>query len=1218
MVGNRCQRCDAELESEEQFGLCSRCSLEELLDIDELGDDSDTRFGSNPGKREGTVIAGYQVLEKIAQGGMGVVYKAMDPKLNRIVALKLVHHSLVFSPQSEARFRFEAETVAQLDHPNIVPILDVGQEDGAPYFTMKLIEGGTLSEWVKGKSKFPALELQDPKRQKYSARLISKICQAVHHAHEHGILHRDLKPSNILLNLEGEPFVTDFGLAKRLDQDMELTVSGTVVGTPEYMSPEQASGSSQGLTIASDIYSLGSLLFYLLTGQPPFTGDSVLAIAAQVRESHAPELSAINRLIDRDLALICQRAMEKDPDCRYATAEELSLDLERWLNGEPILAREATSLERFKKWTQRNPTIAGLSALIAISMIALTIVSVIGERRASRLASEKANESRKALEAQAEAELANSTLNTNLVRLEFESAQKALESGDAQSGLAYMARALRRNHFSEPILIRLAATLNTHFPASLALQPIKHKGAINQICFSPDSKNIATASDDHTARVWDLKTGEPVSPPWVHGREVVRVAFAPNGKMLATASLDKSAGLWDVYSGEAVCDPFIFSDYVQTIQFTQNGTELYMMGRDGDARFWNLESKSYRENWNLQTNQSYAIYSQSNPDGSVIGVKTRNGLLLADIKAGVVPVNQLIQEPVDYQSQWRLVSIKLSKDSQLAVTTLQKDYVEIWSVQDQAKLYRIPHDEIVCDAQFSPDGIHLATACQDGSVRIWDISEEPRVTRVLRLSDQAILLEYNQDGSRLLVADAQEALTWWDPKEGILLQAGMRHPAQIHNYSIAISPDNSMVAAGLSNGETWVWRIQEPERPEAIEFIHEGKINSVRFSPDGRRVVTASNDKTVRIWNVESGSMLNAPGLHDGLVMHAEFSPDGEKIVTSSYDYNVRIFDSETLDLLMDPILARGWTLKAHFSLDGNKIFAPTYPHFARFWNVEDGSMIGDPFKVEAYPRDIDFSAKRNWMAIASSSYRAQIWSVEPRLETPIRELPHGARVHSVKFTQDGSALLTASADNAVRLWDLDTFEPELPEMMHDGVVVSSNFSRDETKIISASKDNTARIWDAVTGESVVPPLQHDGDVNAAVFGPQGKWALTASDDGYARLWDVASGIQVTEATHHEGPVTDIRISPDGAYYVSVDATGKGILRKIPKRPDVNEPIPDWIPALAEAMGGFRLNENNVLTRIPTSERVTRIQTIRKEVDESELRRWGMKSSWLTRLLSSL
>jgi tetratricopeptide (TPR) repeat protein len=385
-----------------------------------IGADGYEAADSTTANRAIRYFGDYELLEEIARGGMGVVYRARQLSLNRLVAIKMILAGKLATPAAVQRFHMEAESAARLDHPNIVPIYEIGEYDGQHYFSMKLIQGGTLAD-ASLKSR-----IQSTNSIREAARLVSTIARAVHYAHQRGVLHRDLKPTNILLDTAGEPHVTDFGLAKLAEDESGLTMSAAILGTPAYMSPEQAAGRAKGFTTAADVYSLGAILYELITGGPPFIATSTVETLRQVCDHEAARPHTRNSAVDRNLETICLKCLNKDPERRYGSAEMLADDLDRWRNGEPISARPIKTAEQLWSWCRRKPAFAAAVLLSGILLLIVLVGSPIAIYRINRerVRAEDARKNEAALRQQAEdrAKLAKAQMLCD--QLKFDEAEK--------------------------------------------------------------------------------------------------------------------------------------------------------------------------------------------------------------------------------------------------------------------------------------------------------------------------------------------------------------------------------------------------------------------------------------------------------------------------------------------------------------------------------------------------------------------------------------------------------------------------------------------------------------------------------------------------------------------------------------------------------------------------------------------------------------------------
>jgi serine/threonine protein kinase/Tfp pilus assembly protein PilF len=387
MNANRvCAECGATVFADAPQGVCSVCLFRTGLAL--LGDKDDKAFEPMIARMLKD-FGDYELLEEIGRGGQGVVYRARQKSLNRIVALKVIGLAHWATEAHVKRFRLEAEAAASLNHPSIVPIYEVGERDGACYFSMGLVEGGQLDAVAKSATADSSCGEREPIPMRSAAELIAKLARAVHYAHEHGILHRDIKPGNILLDATGEPHLTDFGLARLVETESSVTRTMEVLGTPSYMAPEQAVGNNARVSSATDIYGLGAVLYQLLTGQPPFAGGSTYETVRLVLDTEPRQPHLWNRKIDRDLATICLKCLDKNPQRRYSSALALAEDLERWLKHEPIRARRTGIVTRGSKWVRRNPSIAVMAAMLLILAVPLGVMiwkSETGQLPVSNLA----------------------------------------------------------------------------------------------------------------------------------------------------------------------------------------------------------------------------------------------------------------------------------------------------------------------------------------------------------------------------------------------------------------------------------------------------------------------------------------------------------------------------------------------------------------------------------------------------------------------------------------------------------------------------------------------------------------------------------------------------------------------------------------------------------------------------------------------------------------
>jgi eukaryotic-like serine/threonine-protein kinase len=591
----------------------------------------------------------YELLQEIARGGMGVVYKARQVSLNRIVALKMILAGQLASPQDVQRFRSEAEAAANLDHPNIVPIYEVGEYDGQHYFSMKLVEGSSLAQWIAG-CRLPIADSWALQRN--SAALIAAVARAVYYAHQRGILHRDLKPGNILLQ-SGEsairdlqsaiPYVTDFGLARRVEGGSNVTKSGDIVGTPSYMAPEQVRA-EKGLSTAVDIYSLGAILYELLAGRPPFRAETQLDIYLQVLEREPVSPSKINARLDRDLETICLKCLEKEPTRRYGSAEALADDLERWLAGEPIRARPVGVVEKAAKWVKRRPVVAGLlAALLLVAAVSGVLVAwSYGEAlRQTKIAKDKRDAARTAENNERTAkDRTQQALELNervLTGIRVGQANAAVHAHDLARGLSLLENCQEKARFWEWYYTRRLCR-----GASFTLHRENALGAFRYAVFSPDAHWIA-ATTDEAVTLFDARTGEK---QWSGKGRYGPAVFSPDsGRVVAVAWIHGGSGpglkFWDVHTHEELltipADPPKAADgkvgFYPELVFSPDGRWL-AFGGAGKAAVWNTHTGAKK--FSIPVKPGSLALLAYKPDGSSLAVCDAEAVRFLDPLTGLV------------------------------------------------------------------------------------------------------------------------------------------------------------------------------------------------------------------------------------------------------------------------------------------------------------------------------------------------------------------------------------------------------------------------------------------------------------------------------------------------------------------------------------------------------------------------------------------------------
>jgi len=1046
----------------------------------------------------GPAIPNYEILSELGRGGMGVVYKARHLPLHRLVALKVLLAGPHAGSDALARFRGEAAAIARLHHPNLVQVYEVGEHAGRPYAALEFVDGPSLAQQLAG-TPLPARQ---------AAEILQVLAQAMHYAHEQGIVHRDLKPANILLRIADcglriektadsqsaisnpqspIPKITDFGLAKQLDSAAGNTRTGAVLGTPSYMAPEQAHGKAARVTPRADIYGLGAILYEMLTGRPPFRGESAVDTVLQVLSEEPVPPARLCPRVPRDLELICLKCLEKDPQRRYASAAQLAEELHCFLNGEPLRAtRPVSTAERFGRWCRRNPKVAGLAAAVLLSLVAGTAGSSYLGLQARRDASEARRQQERADLAADQARLAEGQAalaaqkaeqDRDKARAEETKARRlaavlALDRGlnlceqqQISQGLLWQARSLE---LAPDGAADLRQVIRANWGAwrsqlNLLRMTYVHKGAVTAVAFSPDAQKVLTGSADGTARLWDF-AGNPIGAALEHQGPIRVARFSPDGKTVLTASDDRTARLWDAATGKPIGTPMTSGFEVRIARFSPDGTRVLTA-------------------CDVATNELV---------GTINGIPTykrRGSVHLWDAATGA-PTGAVIT---------------------LDVTL---------------------NDTPGSDVLFSPDGKTVLTA-SFLDVRLWDAAtgKQSLVIQPRRPNPRMGLagpsaVAFSPDGKRLAIACKEGFAQLFDAATGQTVGEPMQHKSRVE--VVRFDRRGEFLLTGTLDGMAVLWNAasQSAKAP----FHHQGKVGVVEFSPNGQLAVSGSADNSARLWDTIAGRAIGQPLMHTGAVDTVALNADNRFVLTGGADGLAHLWEIAP-SFQTPPVVLRhldgNFLVSAVAASTDGKTVAVAYGSDALCWKVGDEKPLGRArFRHDGVIRSIALSPDGTRLLTAGQHAAVFLWDVTAMFPKPLR-LKTGAEVFAVAFSPDGRTFVTGCADGKVQRWQTATSAPIGPAMTHKDAIRAVAFNRDGKRIATAS-GNTVRLWEAESGKQLAPSLHHPAEVAALAFSADGQLMATGCLDGAARLWQAATSQPVGRPLEHGLAIRGVAFSPDG------------------------------------------------------------------------------------------
>jgi WD40 repeat protein/tRNA A-37 threonylcarbamoyl transferase component Bud32 len=1050
----------------------------------------------------------YELLEEIARGGMGVVYKARQVSLNRTVALKMILAGQLASEAEVQRFHTEAEAAANLDHSNIVPIYEVGEHEGQHYFSMKLIEGSSLAKAVSG-SVWPVATKETQQR---AARLLAAVARAVHHAHQRGILHRDLKPSNILLDVQGDPHVTDFGLARRIQADSKLTQSGAIVGTPSYMSPEQAR-SEKILTTAVDVYSLGALLYEFLTGRPPFQAATPMDTLLQVLDQEPTAPHYLNVKTDRDLETICLKCLEKDPSRRISSSDEFAKELERWLAGEPIHSRATTGWEKTVKWAKRRPAVAALLLVSALGALGMLTLAAFLWRNAEARAVMVQNLSVAQTDLRA-AEEEKRIVATEVQSKRAEVLELVQKAAEVQLQAKAAKESARRSTYAADMQLAQAAWEADDVPRFLSLLEKYRKDQdlrgfewdyLWRLCHGerltmqapPDGDQLRQVSDPVSKRLRHFtdRLGVPSIIPSKPAPTMM--ALCPDGKLFATLGLDKKIHLWNLllgkHEGVIPAPPGV----IISLGFLPDGKTLLVIRTRQIGSGLNLNLQNIQDIKDVMTGKGKPSLQKWCEAFEFLQLDTQHP---ETVKADKFDPGRLVV-PMNMRNAYASEP-EVSTAMASAVVFLNGRFFTVFYVA------------------VSPDHHVLAL----GGVFIIPPAEP----------------FFKQEAAVLL----------WDLAKNQEMEILKGEGGMIS--SLAWAPDGKTLAAGYFDKVVRIWDV-EAGKERATLRGHATVVNDLAYSPNSRALATASDDGIVKLWDAITYQLQTTLKGHTTAVSQMAFSRDSQKLITVDWDHSIKIWNATDRQGPSSPQGLEKLVKALAFSGDGKTLIALDQGGYLRFLDWRTG-------KEQAKKKNIDMEliSFDNGHAFSPDGKTVAVQSSE---DIRLYDLASAKSVRSIRVGQAVVDAIVLSPDNKTlgagfcsskgdpgqikewKWWDIATGQEVASPKGDYHDTQSIAFSPDGQRVAAARAD-TVTIRDLTTGKVTLTIHCYSHQPGVMAFSPDGQRLVTGSKEGEVssrgsglKLWDLVSGQEVLRLGSSSDVIAALAFSADGKQLAAASAS---------------------------------------------------------------------------------
>ena len=1030
-----CQTCGTAHATASNEGLCPACMLRGAL----VASDPDATVILTTSHKLPRAFGPYELVEEIARGGMGVVYKARQIALNRTVALKVLIGGAYSSESLIRRFQVEAEAAGALQHPNIVAIHEFGECDGQPFFTMDFIEGRNLSEVTGGR----------PLEATRAARYLRTIAEAVHFAHQRGILHRDLKPSNVLIDQNDQPRVADFGLAKRLHGESDATVAGQMLGSPNYAPPEQASGRQKDVGVTSDVYSLGGLLYNLLTGRAPFLASTVQETLRLVAEADPVAPRELNRTVPRDLETICLKCLEKEPARRYATAQVLADELQRFLKGEPILARPVSPPEQLWRWGRRHPAIASLAATV---VLALTATSAIFYTSAHRIAQARAKEQVALREAQDDLYAANMQIASSGfiggAGFDPQSLRHLLDNTRPKPD-GRDVRGFEWRHFWFRGQVDALATLRGHHHV------------VDATTFSADGTLVATHSLDGVLKLWDAGTMREI-----HSMDGVARpgGFTSDGRRFIYSQPDNSIRQLDLSTRQTA---HVLAPTGQLIALHPSGRQAVVFGPDAMPVLRELGVPGNQERGAEVGPDVCAVVSANGRRAAVASPPGRpyHGLLVIDLATRRQVAALVDPRPV--------IALALSPDGTQLVSAGFDGVLKVWDVDHR----RVTHSfkaflDPVWGLAFSPDGRSFAAGGNNRHVKIWNTSSWVETDQLEGHGSTVRCIAFSPDGRRLVSGAEDELALIWpahvrrlpDKMPKLLRGPGWGDPTP----GIDFSPDSKLFVGTAADATVKVWRTDDL----VCTATFAGDVRTVAFSTDGKSVLGEAADGVVSRWFL------------DGASPQQTIKP---KALFTNWQ--------------VDPL-----TPQERVALVADQSETRAQCRLCEIPSARDGINGGAMLSTPTIAMAPDFKS----MYVGLPQGGVELWEVASRTRR-LAFQAHKLGVTALAVSADGRYIATGSLDNTTKLFEAATGRLLATFYVHNRPVWALAFSPDGQTLAAGSCDKQIILCSVPLRRHVASlplfvglPETFEQEVRLMRFSPDGNILAAALGDGTLRFFRAA------------------------------------------------------------------------------------------------------------------